>query len=398
MNGLWRGRRRPFWLALALAAAGLRSLGAESRAVKTGAPGVAPTPGVELARTFSEVTGIAISPLMGAAGVGVWKYAHTRPEARAALPWYAQPWYWAPAIILVGLCALKDCSGIVLPTALKKPLDVAELFENKLSALVATGAIVPLAIRAAALLEDPGTVAARTAGGHLAMIDVSWLGSAVAVPALLLIFGAVWIVSHTVHVFIALSPFGALDALLKFGKTAMLASVVATSWVNPWLGAGWAAVIALVCLRLAGWAFRLTVLGSIFGLDVLTFRSRRFRPGEHPLPAFAGSRLGRAHRRSYGRLSVTGDGRVQFSWRPWLVLPIRREFVTARDCWVGDGLLYNEIRRDHGSGARLLFLLPPRCNGHEEPIADLYQFGGVRPAGFRALWAWLRSLFPGARA
>jgi hypothetical protein len=59
-------------------------------------------PGTELAKAVSTVTGVAISPLLGASAVGAWKYAHTEtPEAREKLPWYAQPWFWVPAFILL---------------------------------------------------------------------------------------------------------------------------------------------------------------------------------------------------------------------------------------------------------------------------------------------------------
>ncbi len=56
----------------------------------------APVPGAQLANAISTVTGVAISPLLGASAVGAWKYSHAEtPEAREKLPWYAQPWFWA---------------------------------------------------------------------------------------------------------------------------------------------------------------------------------------------------------------------------------------------------------------------------------------------------------------
>lgn len=361
-------------------------------------PDARPGPGVEAARTLSQVTGIAISPLLGTAGLGAWQYAHAKAEVRPTLPWYAQPWFWGPALALVGLCALKDSSGVALPTALKKPFDIAELFENKLSALIATGAIVPLAIKTFGALNPPPSAGLDAAAGHLAMMDLSWLGNALAAPTCLLIFGAVWLVNHTVQVLIAISPFATVDAVLKAGRTALLASVVGTHFIDPRLGAIWAGIIAVVCLFLSGWAFRLSVLGTIFGLDVLTFRSRRYRPEEQPLEAFAAAQLGKAPRRTLGRLSLAPDGRLEFVWRPWLVFAPRSEFLSPTECWLGDGLLHNDIRRDEAAGGRPIFLLPPRCNGHETAIAGRYRLAGVRPAGLRAIRAWLHSTLTGATA
>jgi len=42
------------------------------------------------------------------------------------------------------LTFVKDTFGTALPTAVKKPFDVAEAIENKISGLVAAGAFVPL--------------------------------------------------------------------------------------------------------------------------------------------------------------------------------------------------------------------------------------------------------------
>src|SRR6266545_7952096 len=65
------------------------------------------TPGVELAQTLSTVTGVAISPLLGVGAVGAWKYYHTPPEKRARLPWFAQPAFWIPALVLVAIVGIK---------------------------------------------------------------------------------------------------------------------------------------------------------------------------------------------------------------------------------------------------------------------------------------------------
>ena len=84
-----------------------------------------PTAGVQIAKTLSEVTGVAISPLLGVGVVGYiqWHKAKS-PEEKAKLPWFANPWFFVPALLIVGLCLVKDTAGTALPTALKKPLDV----------------------------------------------------------------------------------------------------------------------------------------------------------------------------------------------------------------------------------------------------------------------------------
>ena len=107
----------------------------------------AAAPGTELAHAISEITGVAISPLLGVSAVGAWRYFHaSTPQQRARLPWFAQPWFWIPALVLVTACLLKDTFGIAAPPLLKKPLDVADALGHKVSGLIATGAFVPLVI------------------------------------------------------------------------------------------------------------------------------------------------------------------------------------------------------------------------------------------------------------
>ena len=76
----------------------------------------------KLCETVSMITGVAISPLLGTSAVGAYEYFGAKtPEAKARLPWFANPLFWVPAMLLVGACFLKDTAGIALPTVLKKP-------------------------------------------------------------------------------------------------------------------------------------------------------------------------------------------------------------------------------------------------------------------------------------
>ena len=52
---------------------------AESAGKSSGNSAVKSTPGLEAAQAISTITGVAISPLMGVSGVGVWKYFKTEP-------------------------------------------------------------------------------------------------------------------------------------------------------------------------------------------------------------------------------------------------------------------------------------------------------------------------------
>ena len=80
-------------------------------------------PGQQIAQTISLITGVAISPLMGVGAVGAWQYFHAKtPEQKARLPWFANPLFWVPALLLVAACFVKDSAGVALPRGVEKAL------------------------------------------------------------------------------------------------------------------------------------------------------------------------------------------------------------------------------------------------------------------------------------
>ena len=75
------------------------------------------------------------------------------------------------------------------------------------------------------------------------------------------------------------------------------------------------------------------------------------------------------------------------------MLPRRTLILPAGSYEAGRGFSYSEILRVEGDSAKTMILLPPRYLGHEEAVAKIYQFAGVRDVGIRAAWAWFKSLF-----
>lgn len=367
-------------LLLGLAGPSVRAASPESKA-----------PGAAAAETVSQVTGIAISPLLGTAGVGAVKYFRTPDAQRAKLSWYAQPWFWGPALLLVALVAIKDSAGTALPSALKKPFDVAEVFENKLSGLVATGAVVPMAIDMFHAVSPGGSAALSDAG--FAAVDSSQFWGVLMVPFALIAYAAVFLVSHTINILILISPFTSVDAALKAFRIFLLSTVAGTAFASPTVGAVWSGVIILCCLPLAGWAFRLAVFGHVFAWDMLTLRRRRFTPEAESNAAFLARTAAGVPRRTYGRISRNGSGELVFRWRPWLLLPARSATLPAGRLAVGRGLVHPEVLEVDGDSARDILDLPPRFKGHEDEFARIHGITEVRDVGLRAAWSWLKGLF-----
>ncbi len=148
------------------------------------APTKSKAPGAQFAESISTITGVAISPLLGTGAYGAVQYYRTPADKRHTLPWFAQPWFWTPALLLVGACFIKDTAGTALPTALKKPLDVVETVEHKISGLVATGAFVPFV---ATLMQDPNGSSSMLSAMGFAAADVSWLYNIIMVPVMMIV-------------------------------------------------------------------------------------------------------------------------------------------------------------------------------------------------------------------
>ncbi len=354
-------------------------------------PAAKSTPGIEAAQAISTITGVAISPLMGVSGIGVWKYFKTPPEQRAKLAWYAQPWFWVPALALVLVVFVKDSFGTMLPTAVKKPFDVAEAIENKVSGLVAAGAFVPMiAAIFGAVINDDGSFYSETG---MAAVNASSLLNILTVPIAVAAFVVVWMVSHVVNVLIIISPFTTVDAALKSFRLFMLSTVAGTAFVDPYFGAVWSVLIVLICWLLAGWAFRLMTFGAVFTWDMVSFRSRRFQVNAGANRVFTASRLEKAPIRTYGTLSRGPSGELILSYRPWLVLPRRAVTLPPGKYAVGRGLFYSEIVRIEGEDTVPAVTLPPRFRSHEEELSSIYLLAGVQDIGvlkgMKAVWNWM---------
>ena len=349
------------------------------------------TPGVELAQTLSLITGVAISPLLGTGAVGAWKYFQPRSsQQRADLPWFAQPWFWIPALLLVTACFLKDTVGIAVPKLMKKPFDAAEVIEHKISGLLATGAFVPHVVPTLHSADPNSTLLGGT--GFLATIDLSSPANLILVSAMMIIFFVVCLASSAINVLILLSPFRAVDIALKGFRLFLLSTVVGTALANPWLGAAWALVIVVIAYFISGWSFRLSQFGLVFIWEWLTQRRKRFTPDKSVNRVFLSRKTNKVPARSYGTLLREANGNLVLKYRPWLILPERSLTLPQGKYFVAKGLLYSEIMRGEGDSLKPAILLPPRYRSHEEKLVPIYGLAEVRDVGVRAAFVWLKEL------
>lgn len=337
-------------------------------------------PGVALAESVTQVTGTAISPLLGVSAVGAWKYVQTPENQRHLLPWYCHPWAWGSGFFLLSLVFLKDFLGTAAPGIVKKPLDFAELFEDKASALVASTAFVPLVALAMAqvdaipLAQQPTAMASSAELGFasvptLAMMENPWVRFAIYTPVLMVCFLVVWLSSHAINVLIALSPFSMVDTLLKLSKAGLLIMVTAASFIHPLLGLAICLPIIALAAYLSGWAFRFGVFGTMFGWDLLLSRRVTEEDVKEGVRCFTARKLLGVPVRTYGTLKVNELGMHVFRHRRWLVATAQELTLEQPLDGVTKGMLHPTLtRRDMEGRARATFLLAPRYRSSEEHI------------------------------
>jgi len=351
------------------------------------------TPGVEMAQALTTITGVAISPLLGVSAVGAWHYFRADANKRTSLSWYAQPWFWVTGLVIVALVFAKDVFGAALPPGWKKPFDVAELIENKLSALVAVGAFVPLF---AAVFEPLQSSSLASMG--FAAIDMSSVYNLMVMPFAIAVFVVVFLASHAINILIILSPWGAIDAALKAARTALLSLLTLVSFINPWLGAIFSIVVIIVAWFIAGWSFRLMVFGSIFSWDFATLRRTRCAPEGTEHRAFTARKIEQTPIRSCGKLVKTASGAFEFQYRPWAIFPKRVVKLPGDGLAIGNGFIFPVMLHEAEGKETVLLDFPPRYSGNEAALAKCYgvplrDVGLYR--GMKAAWRWLKEFVSG---
>ncbi|MBB5353047.1 hypothetical protein HNR46_003300 [Haloferula luteola] len=351
-------------------------------------------PGVSLAQGITEITGVAISPLLGVSAVGSWTYYQTPPDQRADLAWYCQPWAWCSGFVILSLCFLKDALGTAVPGILKKPFDLAELFENKASALVASAAFVPLVAAEMARAQGPVEVPTATLGWPLvAALDPAW----VTVPAAVIAFALVWVCSHTVNVLILLSPFSSVDTLLKLARTTALALVAIAYAIAPWLGLLVCCGILLAALWFAPSAIRLMIFGTRLAGDLVWSSHSRRRAEPSQPHAFLLRKIAGLPSRIGGRVVKSSTGQLEFRTRRGFLGPEKCVALPSGRHELAKGLLMPVLLTldNDGQESRTLLLLP-RYRGQENHVADALELHAVRdPAwsrGWTAVRSWWREL------
>lgn len=358
--------------------------------------------GEELATQLTDAVGIGITPLFGMGVLGAWKWIYTAQDLRGSLPWYQQPWFWTPLLLLVGVSVIGDRIPVV-----KRFLRAWKLWENKFAAALSIPVVATMAVAMidAALAHQAAptapTASAQPGTGVLASApsaSFALLTAVASVAAMLVVL----VMKNALDVLILLSPFTVVDWILKLCKFVPLVIMVLAARGSPWLGAAVALAILLVCILLFGWSMRLTIMGSVFARDILFRRWRRVPDVARGFRAFARSGLPGVAVRTYGHVARS-EGRVSFRCRRLFVGPMRDVPLPPGEIVIERGLLFGPdvaVRAPGDARVRAYAWCAPAIRSHEELLGQHLRAAEIRDCalvrGIRGIWSWMKGLLRGA--
>ena len=308
---------------------------------------------------ITQITGLAINPLLVLIVIGVYEYYW--PTAGKTLPRYANPWIWG------SLCALLAFSlGLRLLTPLipgfGKLLKGVILVEQKIMGLLTAGLLIPTI---ALTMENTGL----TSSDHAQVAVAGIFGTSGYVVAGLLIYSVVWVVSHVIDSLVLLSPFALIDATLLTMRGTLLAILGVAYWIHPAISAGICCVLIVICFLIAGWCIRINILASTFAFDLLTLRCKWMRPNQWPIRVFITGKSGLAPTRTRGLLERDPDG-LRVRWRRFY-WPIKRSTVLHRgSAKLVRGVVWSELYAESSPKVLVTLILPPRYFNHDQWISE----------------------------
>jgi len=222
------------------------------------------------------------------------------------------------------------------------------------------------------------------------------LGSLVSSILGFVVYATVWVVWNVIDVTILILPVPFLDAILKSVRHGAMSLVFGTAAISPWLGLIVSLLIIFICWCLAGWAFRLSVMGFVFATDFLLWRKPGAINATVGVPAFTTAVTAKRWKRParlYGRLLRGPDDSLYFTWRPWLIGPKQRmNLGYSRDYQGGSTLLYPVVLEN--ADEKLLFRLPPRYRHDSRKVAGVLGLRGWRDVSVvRGFFHNIRELF-----
>ncbi len=358
-------------------------------------------PEVIAAAKISELTGIALNPLLVGGGMRAWDYWQAPEEIREQLHWSAQPWFWGTLLSVGFLFLANNTIGRIFPPT-AKAMDAVETLEGKVAPLYTAPLLIPVGIQVVQALESAnvlpvGQALASTTGLESALLNpfaadplTITLGSALA----LFVMGVIWLSNQAIHALVLICPFGFVSMALRLAQFAVIALLLLATAIHPVLGAIIALFIIFICARIAGWSFRFMVFGTILAWDLCLLR--RKQTIQNKVLAFSGSALN-IPIRTLGHVEMHNE-QLTLAYRPWLILPKRRINLSEQHRQLTHGIFMSQVHAvsSQGTSSQALCTLPPRYRGSENALMQFmgceYERASKVKSGLNAAMEWLKSM------
>ncbi len=367
--------------------------------------------GADIALKITELTGVALSPLVGLVVVGGIEYFKAR-KAGEPVKWFFSLWFMGAIVFVLILITLKDTIGELAPF-FKKPLDALDFVQHKFSGIVAFAIVAPQLVLSILepvsqtvsylfnLVNPVATAwAAESGTGALTGTVGTVLIVAIVVSAVIaaVFFLTIWLAAGAVETLILLAPIPFVGLILRSFRLSIFTLLMIGALVSPVIGVLLSFVILYFSYRLLAWSYRLAVFGWIIALDTLGGRHHYVHLDEdNYIAAFASSAIKGVRNRTYGRLVREGK-LLFFEYRRFTVFNRKKVAVEESPAHVGiarGSLLPSVIgtKHDH-KRPPTLFWLPPRYRGHEEATAKLLGLSSeIHDQRFRRrlkdAWRWI---------
>jgi hypothetical protein len=367
--------------------------------------------GSDIALKITELTGVALTPLVGLVVVGGIEYYKAK-KAGEPIRWFFSLWFMGIIAFVLILITLKDTIGELVPF-FKKPLDALDFVQHKFSGIVAFAIVAPQLVLsilepvrqavtclfdlvnpvAAAWAAEPGTGTVTGTVGTVLIV-------AIAVSAVIaaVFFLIVWLAAGAVETLILLAPIPFVGLILRSFRLSIFTLLMIGALVSPVIGILLSLVILYFSYRILAWSVRLAVFGWIIALDILGGRHHYLHMDEdNYIAAFASSAIKGVRNRTYGRLVREGK-LLFFEYRRFMVFRRKKVAVAESPAHVGiarGSLLPSVIGTNHDhKRPPVLFSLPPRYRGHEEEAARLLKLSPeIHDQRFRRhlkdAWRWI---------
>jgi len=360
-----------------------------------------------IALATSQLTGMAISPLLVTGIIGAYKYYNLPSEHRSSLPWYFQPWFFIMCLAITVpelVTAVIKMTGVEVTGVVNKVADTLKIFNKTAGLLLATPVLLDIINPFAALTANhiyEAMQASNTYMVYASSFPTEWLYTIplfiwgiITAICMFFVFIAIWLFNMVFDFLIFLCPFGQVEIVLKAIRGTYFAFLIGLTFINPLLGFLMTLPLIIVSLLMFAWSVRRTVMGVVYMKDILSVFSKKppVTIGNKGVLAFSEAGLKMAKKR-IGWLKEE-DGKWKFTYRRFFLFK-KTKTADKFDSVLRKGFFYSDVRNNKLP----VCSLPPRYQKIDSQIQsylniDRFEETAIK-RGLKAALAWLKEIIVG---